>query len=291
MPITDMSQEEALRLQDLKTNPQKFQQGGHGCCGTASALMALLKHAPQEVEALWTSLHHSTPFRKIAGSQEVSTKLVKRMSLDGLSEGKPNFLDVKLAIGLLIMAKDALKASGKTALWNECEAYSKLWDGWQHGEKLNLGNVLTAQFGYKHGDIALTNQVTKFVLELLGFTSVTVKDLISNDALMAEKAKLPGINTHADLTKEIKDLVTAINAGTHLGALVGIAKKAYLEPAKAVEAVKYGYVAHWVYLPKQAVQQNAFATKIWTWGSETTFQALLTDARNYVPRVAVAFKR
>jgi hypothetical protein len=274
------------RLSLLKGSPHKFDQAGHGCCGPSGAIMGLLVHAKDEVDRLYACLHESGVYRKVPESDEVSTKLVKRMSVKILDETKPNFLDVKLAIGLLLIVKAALAAAKKSDLFKACETYSQLWEGWVRGDKLSNGTPF-APFSYKHGDIALTTAVTKFMLELVGFDGVEVKHLIPNDKLVAEKTKLDSLDTHTDLVNAL----TALLKGNQIGALVGVAKKAFLDQPKAAA---YDYVAHWVYVPKQTAPKNVFDAEVWTWGDKTTFTKLLKDSKAYpavyFPRVALPFK-
>jgi hypothetical protein len=294
-----MAPTEVARMKVLKATPKEFNQGDHGCCGPAGTIMGLLQFFPAEVDALWVSLHDSEEFRKIKGSDDAATGLAKRFSLDAFAaeEKKDYFLDVKLSVGLLLILKAALKASGKTDLWKACDAYSQVFPGWTHGAKLSAGHTLRGSFSYKNGDIALTNEVTKFLLETVGFKGVEIKELLPKATIATKKDALASLWTDAAYSKSVKDLLTAINGGTYAGALVGMAAKPFLDPPIATEAAKYGYLGHWVYLPKQAVPSAADVSgvKCWTWGAEWTIGNLLKAPPAGVPplfaSVALPFKK
>ncbi len=55
---------DALRLEALKNLPHLVKQHG-GCCGFAATLMALLIHAPDEVDALYDTVDTGQGYRGI----------------------------------------------------------------------------------------------------------------------------------------------------------------------------------------------------------------------------------
>lgn len=296
MPMTD-----ADRLKQLKLQPHCFNQGDHGSCGFAGALMGLLVHAPAEVDALYKTISAGAVYRNVPKSAKVKSRLQKRMDNNLLEKNEDHALDVRLAIGLMISFKEYLKHTNQAALWDESKAYSSLFKDqnqrpWDYGNHLKdfdaKVNPIAPEdefaFTYKNGDMALPPAAQASLLKFVGFKSVSTSSLISNEELVKHNYNLQTVTVNQQLKARLLRLASDIKVGTYAGAMIGVAHKDFI----GVQAnAKYEYVAHWIYMPKPngGGLANVFANTTWTWGDKWTLQKLLDDG-DYVPKVAVTFE-
>ncbi len=284
---------DALRLEALKNLPHLVKQHG-GCCGFAATLMALLIHAPEEVDALYDTVDTGQGYRGIEQSTRVKDRVQKRIAGGFLDTQAPNHLDAKLSIGLMVLLKEYLRETGKDDIWEGCSKYSELFAGWKYGGKLKeLDDISTGRaenpFSYKNGDLALTAYALRWLLSMVGFGMVDGDSLISNEAVADKKHALQQLTSNSELNQGLGNLVSWVDRGVYVGGVIGLAKRDFI--GEEVQA-PYEYISHWVYLPKQSQRRlDVWDTEVWTWGEVWTLKNLLTNhPRKYVPKAAIVFK-
>jgi hypothetical protein len=284
---------DARRLEALKNTPHLVKQHG-GCCGFAATLMALLIHAPDEVDALYETVDRGQGYRGIEKSPQVKGRVQKRIEGGFLNTQAANHLDAKLSIGLMILLKEYLRETGKDDIWEGCASYSELFSGWKYGDKLKeLDDISTGRteypFSYKNGDLALTVYALRWLLSMVGFGMVDGDSLISNEVVASKKHALQQLTANAELTKGLENLVAWVDKGVYVGGVIGLAKYDFIGQD---DQEPYEYISHWVYLPQQSQRRlDVWDTEVWTWGQVWTLRnLLLTHPRQYVPKVAVVFK-
>lgn len=281
----------AERIKYLTKNLHETDQSNHGCCGLTGALMALLQHTPGRVDELYRCMTRGERFLDIPKSERIIGRLQKRID-DGLfSADGVSALDAQLSLALLILLKETMKDK-KPALWDQANEFSKAWPTWSPGVPVGKGQQQPTEFSYKNGDMGLPAEGAEFLFQTLGFKTTEVRPLLTNKVLEEnkEEKKFRAILGEGSFQKTLTQLVTDASS-KFSGALLGVTLlSSIVKPEEAKVASKFGYLGHWVYLPKQSVPKDVTKIETWTWGKKHTVQELLDHQFKMIPSVALLFK-
>jgi hypothetical protein len=245
-------------------------------------MMSLLQHKPAVAQQVYELVIHGNlngapDFKTIPKADRVWPRVRNRV-VDGLLPGDELGVDLRLAMGLMIMVKEHL---GKGKVWEDCKTFSSLWSGsgWTYDGR---------GMSYKTASFAMTAEAITTMVKLVGWKKVTQLDIVADTLLVAnkDKAKLKGLVSNDTVKQGLKQVFVALQK--HKAGMIGVAKEAFIN-GNPPGGEPYGFVAHWVYLPKQVVNDGEeFNAKVWTWGGEKTLEDLvLRDGRIYLPRVAL----
>jgi len=273
------------RIEDLKNDPYKFDQGSHGFCGFASVIMSLLEHDVGNFDNLCKCVFNGTGTYLGFSGGTIRIRTQKRVNLGLIipETDHPHLEDVQLGIGLIISFKEKLKSSRLVSMWNECKTFSSNFihptgTPWRYapdgsGGQIKLKNITKStvpadllDFSYKRGDLALyPDSCSKLISYVYGNKIRGVNTRVLTDP----NTYHPGTkfsNLPIPTSQEIIELKTHLRS-RGAGAIVGVAVNTK-NPAKRFVPEKYSYVVHWVYVSRKENDTNPTELTAWTWGQK-----------------------